>query len=168
MSTEGRGLRFGSGETGDVYTPDPKDAPTYSPEQVTQLFKQYDLIPDAQPRFEATLESHGYQQVLRIEDKYDYPTLNDWVLTKLAGAERWVRAYPSFIKDKQSDVVYFCKARIKPATGATGNGFEKEVAIADNDPDLPAPKLIKHIPKDSASGGMELVIFRAIKISEGG
>lgn len=168
MNPESRGLRLGSGDESDVFVPDAKNAQTYSPEQINELLAKYEFIPDAQAKFLATLSANGYEQILRIEDRYDYPTLNDWVIQKIMQGQRWIRTYPAFIKPNDTDDVLFSKTRIKPKKEDADHGFENEALVMSRERNLPAPKFIGHTVEDAADGKLEMLIYEAIKVSDGG
>src|SRR3989338_8518936 len=162
-------FRIGAGGIGQevIDLTDTGPVPQKSSEELRELRSKEEFFPDAQERFENTLEEHGYELVRELENGYQYPTLDEWVALKIERGEGWARAYPTFIRGKETGEMYFAKVRIKPKERQIGRGFAGEADVLDNMKGLPAPRLIEYIPEDEHGKRLEMLVLEAIKFSEG-
>src|SRR3989344_2366578 len=126
-----------------------------------------EFMPNAAARVEATLRLNGYRQIVDLGNGVRYPSVDEWIASKIGSNEGWTRTYPAFIQDEESNEIFFCKSRIKPLIKMIGGGFLAEKDILTSVPNLPAPRLIRYIPENNASGELETLIFEAIKFSKG-
>src|SRR3989344_336964 len=120
-----------------------------------------EFMPNAAARVEATLRLNGYRQIVDLGNGVRYPSVDEWIASKIGSNEGWTRTYPAFIQDEESNEIFFCKSRIKPLIKMIGGGFLAEKDILTSVPNLPAPRLIRYIPENNASGELETLIFEA-------
>ena len=153
-------FRIGAGGIGQevIDLTDTGPVPQKSSEELRELRSKEEFFPDAQERFENTLEEHGYELVRELENGYQYPTLDEWVALKIERGEGWARAYPTFIRGKETGEMYFAKVRIKPKERQIGRGFAGEADVLDNMKGLPAPRLIEYIPEDEHGKRLDMLV----------
>lgn len=138
-----------------------------SDEEIRELRLKNEFFPDAQERFNQTLESRGYEQVTTLENGYQYPTVDEMIAWRIENGDVWAPGYFAFVRQKGTDEILFCKTRVKPQKEQLGGGFARESEVLETVEGLPAPKVVGYYPEDSAKNELELLVLTAIPFSEG-
>lgn len=137
------------------------------PEAMNKVRANHEFLPDAQSAFDQTLKKRGYERMSKLENGYEYPSVDEWIEMKIGQGQGWVRSYPAFIQEKRTKDVLFCKSRIKQKFEVGVGSLAKEAAVLREMKDLPAPRLREYIPRNASANDLETLIVERVDFSEG-
>ncbi len=137
--------------------------------EIEKYKQEHQVFPDAETRFLKTIESLDLEPVSKIEleneENENYPSFEEWIEIKASKGGK-ARTYPSFVKNKETQEIYFCKAMIRPKWN--WGGVKKEslaLSAASEIEGVSVPKLLHYVPESNES--LEAIIVESIKFSEG-
>jgi len=131
-------------------------------EETQKARQERGIFPDAQERFNATLEDLELQQERILENGAKYPSLDQWIDHRITH-ERGTKFFPAFLKNKDGEK-FFCKLQISENPQAL-EGLKNEAERLQATPDgINRPKLVKYVePKNNRSA---MLITELIPIRE--
>lgn len=147
---------------GDAIPPDFRESMNLEDQAFQEWLARNEFLPDAERRFNETLERLGLEPVTELPNGYQYLSMMELLWLRYTQNE-FFRLYPTFVRDKATGDIHFCKAKIRKNIWFGGPQAEHDIlrAVPEN---IPAPRALHYVPEGPDT--LETVVTTAKKLSE--